>query len=67
MEENFTSARKSRGKQEPTENKRWKEEASSSGQAKESPDLKWDELDKIIKCLSHKVGKLELENKSVPK
>ena len=67
VEENFTSAGKSRGKQEPTKNKSGKEEASSSCQAKESPDLKWDELDKIMKVLSHKVRKLALENKNLSK
>lgn len=67
VEENFTSARKSRGNPEPTKNRRGREDASSSGQAKESLDLKWDELDKLIRSLSHKVGKIEIENKSLSK
>jgi len=67
VEEKFTSEGKSRGRQQPTENKRGKEEASSSSRDRESPDLKWDELDKLIKNLLHKVGKLELENKNISK
>lgn len=65
VEENFTSTGKSRAKQEPTENKRGKEKASSSGGDRESPNLKWDELDKLIRSLSHKVGKIELKNKNL--
>jgi len=42
VEENFTLAGKSKGNNEPTEKKRGKEETSSSGQAKESPDLRWE-------------------------
>lgn len=67
VEANFTSVGKSRGKDEPTERKRGKEETSSFGQAKESLDPKWEEMDKIMRSLSHKVVKLELENKSVMK
>lgn len=29
--------------------------------------MKWDEIDKLIRSLSHKVGKLELKNKSLSK
>jgi len=58
---------KSSGKKETTRNKRGKEEASSSSQTRESPDLKLEELDKTIKSLSHKVGKLEIENKCLSK
>ena len=67
VEANFTSAGKSRGKNEPHEKKRGKEEAPSSGQGKELPELKWEEMDKLIKSLSHKVVNLELENESLPK
>lgn len=67
VEANFASTWKSSGKQETTGNRRGKEEASSSGQTRESPDLKLDELDKLISSLSHKVGKLEIENKSPSK
>lgn len=67
VEENFTLAGKSRGKQEPTENKWGKEEASSSSQDRKSSDPKWDKLYKLIKSLSQKVGKLEIENKSLSK
>lgn len=67
VEANFTSTGKSRGKQEPAENKRGKEEASSSGRDRESSDLNLDELEKLIVSLSQKVGKLEIENKSLSK
>lgn len=67
VEANFTSAGNSRGKDEPTEKERGKKETSSSSKAKEYLDLKWEEMDKLIKSLSHKVVKLELENKSLPK
>lgn len=67
VEENFTSVEKSRSKDEPTKRKGGKEETSFSGQAKESPNLKREEMDKLIWSLSHKVVKLELENKSLPK
>lgn len=67
VEENFTSAGKSRGKHNPHEKKRGKEEASSFGQGKESPDLKWEEMKKLIKSLLHKVVKFELKNKNLPK
>lgn len=42
VEENFTLVGKSRGKDEPIEKKREKEETSSFGQAKGSPNLKWE-------------------------
>jgi len=58
VEENFALVGKSRGKQEPTKNKRGKEEASSSGRDKESPEPKMDKLEKLISSLSQKVGKL---------
>lgn len=67
VEANFTSIGKSRGNNEPTMKKKGKEETSSSGQYKELRDLKWEEMDKLIRSLSHKVVKLELENKSLPK
>ncbi len=67
MEENFTLVGKSRGKNEPSEKKKGKEETSSSSQEKELLDLKWEEMDKVIKILSHKVVKLELDNKSILK
>ena len=67
IEENFISAMKSRGKDKPTEKKRGKEETSFYVQDKESPYLKWVEMDKLIKSLSHNVVKLELENKSLLK
>lgn len=67
VEANFTSAGKSRGKNDSTEKKKGKEEISSSVQAKESQDLKWEEMDTLIKNLSYKLVKLELENKSLPK
>ncbi len=67
VEANFTSVRKSRGKNEPTEKKKGKEETSSASQAKELLDIKWEEMNKLIKILSHKVVKLKLDNKSLPK
>lgn len=60
VETNFTSTGKSRGKDEPIDKKIGKEETSFSSQAKESPDLKWEEMDKLIKSLLHKVVKLDL-------
>lgn len=65
MEENVALTGNSRAKQEPIESKRGKEEASSSGQDGESSDSKWDDLDKLIKSLSQKVGKLEIGNKNL--
>jgi len=67
VEENLSSAGKSRVKQEPTKPKIRKGEASSSGQDRESSDLMWDDLDKLIRSLSQKVGKLKIENKSLSK
>jgi len=51
VEENFTSAGKSRGKDDPTKKKREKEEMSSSGQTKESPNIKLEEMEKLIRSL----------------
>lgn len=67
VETKFSSTGKSSGKQETTRNRRGKEEASSSSQTRESLDLKLEELDKLIRSLSHKVGKLKIENKSISK
>lgn len=67
VEANLASIGKSSGKQETTGNRRGKEESSSFGQTRESLDLKLEELDKPIRGLSHKVGKLEIENKSLSK
>lgn len=67
VEANFASTGKSSGKQETTGNRRGKEEASSSGQTRESPHLKLEELDQLIRSLSHNVGKLKIQNKSPSK
>ena len=65
MEANLALTGKSRVKQEPTKPKRGKEEASSSGRDRESSNPKWDYLARLIKSLSKKVGKLEIENKNL--
>lgn len=65
LEENLVSTGKSSVKKEPTEPKIGEEEASSFGRDGESSDPKWDDLDKLIKSLSQKVGKIEIENKNL--
>jgi len=60
VEANFTSSGKLTGKQEPINNKKGKAEASSFGWDRESSDPKWDKMEKIIRNLTHKVGKLVL-------
>lgn len=65
VEANMVSVGKSKVKKETIEPKRWKEESSSSGQDKQSSKPKWDELEKLVRSLTQKVGKLEIENKNL--
>ena len=65
VEENFPSRGEFKGKIKNSERKKGKEEASFSGQVKEMQDKKWNEMNNLIKNLSDKLVKLELEKKTI--
>ena len=66
LEENFSSTGKLKGKAEQDTRRRGKEEVSTSNQDKDSDKI--EEMSKMIKNLSNKLVKLELETKnSAPK
>lgn len=65
VEVNLASVGKSRVKQDPTKPKRGKEEASSSNQDRESSELKWENLDILIRSQLQKFGKLQIDNKKL--
>ena len=63
VEANFTSTGKSRGRGDHDVRRRGKEEVSTSNQDREAADHKIKEMSKMIKNLSSKLVKLELETK----
>ena len=63
LEENFASTGKSKGKSEQEARRRGKEEVSTSSQDIDSPNDRIEEMRKMIKNLSGKLVKLELEAK----
>jgi len=64
VEANFTSNGKWRGRTDHGDRRRGKEEASSINQGKETQEQKLEEMNKLIRNLSNKLVKLELENKN---
>ena len=64
VEANFTSMGKSKGMSDHDARRRGKEEASTSSQDREVADYKIEEMRKMIKKLSSKLVKLELEAKN---
>ena len=51
---------------EYSDRRRGKEKARSSGHVKETQEHKLDEMNKLIRNLSNKLLKLELENRKPP-
>ena len=64
VEANFSSMGKSKGKLDHDFRRKGKEEASTSNQEREVADYKIEEMNKMIKNLSSKLVKLELEAKN---
>ena len=64
LEENFASTGKSKGKSEQDTRRRGKEEVSTSNQDRDSANDRIEEMRKMIKNLSGKLVKLELEAKN---
>lgn len=64
VEANFTSTGKSKGRTKNETRSRGKEEASSSNQEWEASKYKIEKMNKMIKNLSNKLVKLELEAKN---
>lgn len=66
VKENFASTCKWKGKGEHGR-RRGKEEANSSDQIRDAQEQKLDEMNKLIRNLSNKLVKLDLENKDPPR
>ena len=66
IEANFVSTGKSKGKPEHDVRRRGKEEVSTSGQDRDSANDKIEEMNRMIKNLSNKLVKLEMEAKNSP-
>ena len=60
MEENFASVGKLKGKGEHSDRRRGKEEANSSGQARDAHEHKMDAMNQLIRNLSNKLVKLRV-------
>ena len=66
VEEKFSSTGKFKGKTEHESKRKNREEASTSNQERESQEYRIEEMNKLIKNLSTKMIKLELEAKNSP-
>ena len=66
LEENFSSTGKSKGKPEQDTRRRGKEEVSTSSQDRDSANDRIEEMNKMIKNLSSKMVKIEMEAKNSP-
>ena len=64
VEANFSSTGKSMGRIDHDFRRRGKEEVSSSNQEREETDYKIEEMNKVIKNISNKLVKMELETKN---
>lgn len=67
IEENMSATEKNKLKSRQTKKKNGKEETGPSNQQKDSHDQKLDEMIKVIRNLSNKLLKMELENKNPPR
>lgn len=66
VEEIFSSTSKFKGKIEHESRRKSREEASTSNKERESQEYKIEEMNKLIKNLSNKLVKLELEANNSP-